>query len=152
MRAVIQRVRECSVYVDGAPYSSIGMGLLVFLCVCSDDTFEDVRYVLRKVVNMRIFEDRDGKFNLSLLDVGGSLMVVSQFTLAADTRKGNRPSYFYAMPPEKARAYYELFISEAVSVGVNTKTGEFGAKMDIYMVNHGPVTVYLDSRDKLGGS
>ncbi len=149
MRAVIQRVKSANVIVSGEVVGEIEKGLLVYLCVCSDDTDSDLDYTAKKIVNMRIFPDSNGKFNLSLMDVGGSCLVISQFTLAADTKKGNRPSYFYAAEPQKAEVYYEKFIEKLIEkYGVHTQKGVFGAHMEVYSINDGPVTIYLDSKNR----
>ncbi len=147
MRALIQRVSKAELYIDNELYSQIGKGLLVFLCVCRDDTKKDLDYVAKKVVNMRIFSDDNGKFNLSLKDVEGECMIVSQFTLAADTKKGNRPSYFYAQKPETAAKVYEQFIEKLENEKIKTASGIFGASMDIQLTNNGPVTIFLDSKE-----
>ncbi len=150
MRAVIQRVRDARVVVDGKTVGAIDKGLLVYLCVCDDDTEKDLEYLAKKVVNMRIFSDDNGKFNLSLKDVNGSCLVVSQFTLAADTKKGNRPSYFYAAKPEKAEGFYEMFVGILrEQYKIPTETGIFGAHMDVFSINDGPVTIYIDSRENM---
>ncbi len=150
MRAVIQRVRDAKVVVDGETVGAIYKGLLVYLCVCEDDTEKDLEYLAKKIANMRIFPDDNGKFNLSLLDVNGSCLVVSQFTLAADTKKGNRPSYFYAAEPEKAESFYERFVEILKNqYGIPAETGVFGAHMDVFSVNDGPVTIYIDSKENL---
>ena len=147
MRALIQRVSKAELYIDNELYSQIGKGLLVFLCVCRDDTEKDSDYVAKKVANMRIFSDDNGKFNLSLKDVEGECMIVSQFTLAADTKKGNRPSYFYAQKPEAAAKVYEQFIEKLENEKIKTASGIFGASMDIQLTNNGPVTIFLDSKE-----
>ncbi len=147
MRVVLQRVLGVKLYVEGKLYSETGSGLLVFACICRDDTDNDLRYVARKVVNMRIFADENNRFNLSLLDVKGECMIVSQFTLAADTLKGNRPSYFYAMPPDEASQMYERFKGMVSDYGVRVKSGMFGAMMRLEIINDGPVTIYMDSKE-----
>src|SRR6476620_1124050 len=145
MRAVIQRVTRARVTVDGETTGEIGIGLLVLLGVGSDDTEKDALYVLEKTLNLRIFEDADGKMNLSLLDVRGDLLVVSQFTLYGDTRRGRRPSFLEAAPPEKADELYKYFVQEAAKVVPKVATGRFQAMMDVELVNNGPVTIILDS-------
>ncbi len=147
MRAVLQRVLESKLYIDGKLHSQIGEGLLVFLCVCRDDTQKDLEYMIKKIVNMRIFSDKNGKFNLSLKDVEGECMVVSQFTLAADTKKGNRPSYFYAQRPELASEMYNEFIDRLKNENIKTHSGVFGASMNIELTNNGPVTIFIDSKE-----
>lgn len=146
MRAVVQRVKKVEVTVDGESVSSIAHGLLVFLGVARDDTEEDADYLLNKIINLRIFEDEAGKFNLGLTDVGGSLMVVSQFTLLGDARKGRRPSFDDAAKGETARELYEYFVFKAKDQGFTVGEGRFGAMMDVSLVNDGPVTMLLDSR------
>ena len=149
MRAVIQRVKSAKVIVNNKTVGEIEKGLLVYLCVCSDDTDTDLDYTAKKIANMRIFPDSNGKFNLSLLDIRGSCLVISQFTLAADTKKGNRPSYFYAAEPEKAKTYYEKFIEKMINeYGIHTEKGVFGAHMEVYSINDGPVTIYFDSKNR----
>lgn len=145
MKAVIQRVKESAVTVDGREVGRIGRGLLVLLGVSRDDTPADADYLLDKTLNLRIFEDEAGKMNRSLLDVGGELLVVSQFTLYGDCRKGRRPSFVQAAPPETAEALYEHFVDQARKRGVPAATGRFRAMMDVALVNDGPVTLILES-------
>ena len=145
MRAVVQRVREASVQVDGEVVGRIGRGLLVFLGVGQQDEAEDAVYLVDKVVNLRIFADDQGKMNRSLVDVGGALLVVSQFTLWGDCRKGRRPSFVAAAEPEKARALYQVFIHHVADLGVEVATGRFQELMLVSLVNDGPVTLLLDS-------
>ena len=145
MRAVVQRVSRASVNVDGEITGSIGDGILLLLGVSAKDTEADAEYLLEKVVNLRIFDDKDGKMNLSLLDTGGGLLVVSQFTLYGDSRRGRRPSYIDAARPEEANRLYEFFVSEASKQVPNVATGRFQAMMDVELVNDGPVTLLLDS-------
>ncbi len=149
MKAVIQRVQHASVVVDGATVGQIGPGLLVLLGVGRDDTEEDVRFVARKVADMRIFSDAEGKFNLALSDVGGSILLVSQFTLYADTRKGRRPSFIGAAVPELAEALVERCAQLWREAGITVETGRFGAHMDVSLLNDGPVTIILDTDDSL---
>lgn len=148
---MIQRVTNSSVSVDGETVGSIGKGLTVLVGVMSGDTDEDVKYLAEKTVNLRIFEDDDGKFNLSLLDVGGELLVISQFTLAADTRKGRRPSFVEAAPPEAAEPLIEKYIAKCRNYGVKVSTGRFRAHMLVDISNDGPVTIMLDSKEKISG-
>jgi D-tyrosyl-tRNA(Tyr) deacylase len=147
MRAVLQRVKNAKLYINDSLYSSIDKGLVVLVCVCRDDGGDDLLYMAKKIANMRIFSDEDGKFNLSVKDVQGECLVVSQFTLAADTKKGNRPSYFYAQEPKEAKIMYEKFVDEVANLGIGVKKGVFGANMQINLVNDGPVTIYIDSKD-----
>lgn len=146
MRAVVQRVSRASVTVDGEITGKIGKGLLVLLGVSTDDEESDAVYLLDKIINLRIFEDAGGKMNLSLVDTSGELLVVSQFTLYGDTRRGRRPSYIEAAAPEKANQLYEFFVAEARKQIGRVETGRFQAMMDVELVNDGPVTILLDSR------
>lgn len=145
MRAVIQKVSRAKVTVGGEVTGETGAGVLVFLGVAVEDAEKDAIYLLDKILNLRIFEDTDGKMNLSLLDVSGEMLVVSQFTLYGDARKGRRPSFIKAAPPEKANALYEFFVAEARKQIAKVKTGRFQAMMDVELVNDGPVTILLDS-------
>ncbi len=149
MRAVLQRVTEAMVKVDGAVIGSIGVGTLIFVGVEQGDTERDALYLADKCAGLRIFEDGHGRMNLSLAEVGGGVLLVSQFTLCADCRKGRRPSFVRAARPEKAEALYELVGREIRKKGIDVQTGRFGAMMDIHLVNHGPVTILLDSRGAL---
>ncbi len=146
MKAVIQRVRHSSVSVDGKVIGSVGRGFNILLGVCDDDTEDDARILAAKAAKLRIFEDENEKMNLSLTDVDGEALVISQFTLCADTKKGNRPSFTFAARPEKAVPLYELFMSELAANGVKkVEHGEFGADMAVEILNDGPVTIILDS-------
>lgn len=145
MRAVVQRVASASVTVDGKLISEIGKGLLIFHGVAQEDTSADLDYLTNKVANLRIFEDDDGKMNRSLLEIGGEALVVSQFTLYGDCRKGRRPSFIDAAPPDKAEALYQQFIRALSGTGISVKAGIFQAMMDVKLVNDGPVTILLDS-------
>ncbi len=145
MRAVIQRVTRANVTVEGRVAGEIGAGLLVLLGVSRTDNPESATYLAEKIANLRIFSDEAGKMNLSLLDVGGSALLVSQFTLYGDTRGGRRPSYIQAAPPEKASLLYEEFVRSIRSLGVPVETGVFQAHMQVELVNDGPVTILLDS-------
>jgi D-tyrosyl-tRNA(Tyr) deacylase len=145
VRAVIQRVTRASVIVEGRVAGEIGAGLLVLLGVSRTDNPETAAYLAEKIVNLRIFSDEAGKMNLSLLDVGGSALLVSQFTLYGDTRGGRRPSYIQAAPPEQASLLYEEFVRSIRSLGVPVHTGVFQAHMQVELVNDGPVTILLDS-------
>ncbi len=145
MRAVIQRVSRAKVSVGGEIVGESRSGILVLLGVSVEDTAKDAIYLLEKTLNLRIFEDADGKMNLSLLDTDGELLVVSQFTLYGDTRKGRRPSFIEAAPPAKANELYEFFVTEAKKQMEKVATGRFQAMMDVELVNDGPVTILLDS-------
>jgi len=145
MRAVLQRVSRAKVSVDGESVGEIDKGILILLGVSREDTEKDTIYVLEKTLNLRIFEDDDGKMNHSLLDTKGELLVVSQFTLYADVRKGRRPSFIEAALPEKANELYELFVREARKQVKKVETGRFQAMMDVELVNDGPVTIIVDS-------
>jgi D-aminoacyl-tRNA deacylase len=145
MRAVVQRVREASVAVEGQEVGLIGQGILVLLGVGQKDGPEDARYMAEKVVHLRIFADEQGKMNKSVLDVDGGLLAVSQFTLWGDCRKGRRPSFVAAAEPAEAEALYEAFIDHARSLGVPVASGRFQEMMEVSLVNDGPVTLLLDS-------
>ncbi|HEY7348884.1 MAG TPA: D-aminoacyl-tRNA deacylase [Ktedonobacterales bacterium] len=147
MRVVIQRVSRAEVRVEDAPVGSIGPGLLVLLGVGQNDSPEEARLLAEKIVQLRIFGDTEGKFNLSVRDVGGSVLVVSQFTLFADTRRGRRPSFINAAPPELAAPLVERFMDAVRASGVTVAGGRFGAHMEVELVNDGPVTIMLDSQD-----
>ena len=145
MRAVIQRVAEASVSVDGNMVGTIGPGMMILLGVEKDDSEKDVAYVAEKITGLRIFEDSSGKMNLSIKDTEGEILVVSQFTLYGDCRKGRRPSYVRAAGGDFAKRFYELFIAELSERGIPVETGVFGAAMDVHIVNCGPVTLLVDS-------
>jgi len=144
MRAVIQRVSEASVTVEGKVTGAIGRGLLVLLGVGHADTEAVAQALAAKIAKLRIFEDAQGKMNLSVQDVGGSVLAVSQFTLLADTRKGNRPSFTDAAPPDAANAIYEAFSAAVVALGIHVEKGVFGAHMNVRLVNDGPVTIVME--------
>ena len=147
MRVVIQRVSEAAVKIDGTIVGEISKGLLVLLGIAQEDTEQDALYLLQKLINLRIFSDADGKMNLSVQDCGGELLVVSQFTLYADTKKGNRPSYIRAARPEQAIPLYEFFLQELQKQFQGSiQTGQFGADMKVSLINDGPVTIIIDSR------
>lgn len=149
MRAVIQRVSEASVAIDGTVKGSIGKGLLVLLAVEDADGREDINWLCGKIVRLRIFNDDQGLMNLSIQDVGGEILVISQFTLFASTKKGNRPSYTRSAKPEIAIPLYEQFVNElSAQLGKPVATGEFGAYMRVALVNDGPVTITIDTKDK----
>lgn len=144
MRIVLQRVRRGSVSVAGRPVAEIGPGVVILLGVGPDDSEEQARYLVEKIANLRIFEDEQGKINRSLLEVGGAAIVVSQFTLYADTRKGRRPSFTGAASPELAQPLVERFAALLAQQGVPTQMGEFGAHMLVEIVNDGPVTIWME--------
>jgi D-tyrosyl-tRNA(Tyr) deacylase len=146
MRAVVQRVKEAEVTVEGAVVGRIGHGLLVLLGVAVGDGPKDGELLAEKVANLRIFDDEKGQMNRSLLDVAGEILVVSQFTLLGDARRGRRPSYIDAAPPEEAKRLYELFAAAVRELGLRVETGVFRSTMDVGLVNSGPVTILLDSR------
>lgn len=150
MRALVQRVKRCQVSIDGNVYSAIGKGLLILLGVRTGDADTDANYLADRCAALRIFEDKDGKMNLSVKDVDGSVMVVSQFTLYGDTRKGNRPGFTDAAPPDVANELYEKFVARLKQqLGVNkVATGVFRAMMDVELVNDGPVTVMVESKSE----
>ncbi len=149
MRAVLQRVSKAHVTAQGQVVGRIGSGVLVLLAVADQDSEADVAWMKRKVLRLRIFPDAQGKLNLSLGEVGGELLVVSQFTLYGDCRKGNRPSYARSAGPEKAQELYQLFLDELQAEGVSVAAGRFQAKMQVALVNDGPITLILDSRDRI---
>ena len=146
MRAVVQRVSSAEVRVNGQILGSIGRGLLVLLAVGGADEERDAAYLANKTLNLRIFEDAEGKMNRSVQDVRGGLLVISQFTLYGDCRKGNRPSFVDAAPPEEAEHLYTVFLEAVGRTGLQIATGRFQAMMDVSLVNQGPVTVLLDSK------
>ena len=145
MRAVIQQVKNANVKVDNKEISKIDKGFLVFLGVKDTDTMDDLAYVKKKIEKLRIFEDEDGKMNLSISDVGGKILLVSQFTLFGDVRKGNRPSFIEAARPEKANEFYEIMKNELIEDGFEVKTGQFQTHMEVSLVNDGPTTILIDS-------
>ncbi len=149
MRIVVQRVAEAKVFVSGEIVGQIEKGFLVLLGIEVEDSFEDVEYLTNKLVNMRVFNDNDGKMNSSILDVSGEILVVSQFTLHASTKKGNRPSFIRAARPEQAIPLYDLFI-ETISrlIPQKVEKGVFGANMQVTLTNDGPVTILMDSKEK----
>jgi len=146
MRAVVQRVNQAEVSVDGRVLGRIGLGFVVLLGVARDDSEEDAAFLADRILGLRVFADAQGKMNLALQAVGGELLVISQFTLLADTSAGRRPSFIAAAPPEQARRLYEHVLSLCRSAGVKVEQGEFGAMMEVSLTNHGPVTIVLDSR------
>lgn len=148
MRACVQRVSSARVVVSGETVGEIGLGLLVLLGVAASDGDEDLRWLVDKVVGLRVFDDADGKMNLGLADVGGELLVVSQFTLLGDCRKGRRPSFINAAPPEAAERVYEQFVAAARERGVRVATGRFRTHMQVELTNDGPVTILIDSAER----
>ena len=149
MRAVIQRVKRSKVTVDDKIVGEIGAGLLVLLGVTHEDDNKAVDYLVEKIINLRIFSDADGKMNLSLTDVGGEMLVVSQFTLYGNTSRGRRPSFIEAASGEDALRWYKYFVAKARETVTKVATGEFGAMMDVELVNDGPVTIILDTRNSI---
>lgn len=148
MRAVIQRVKTASVVVNNETVGAIDKGLLIFLGVGQDDQKDDIDWLVRKISQLRIFSDIEGKMNKSLMDIEGSALVISQFTLFASTKKGNRPSFIHAAKPDLAIPLYETFIQEIKGLGIKTETGIFGADMAVQLTNDGPVTILIDSKNK----
>ena len=149
MRVVIQRVSKASVQVDSKLISSISKGLLILLGIENNDTIDDINWLTKKTSNLRIFSDSEGKMNCSIKEIGGEMIVVSQFTLHAKTKKGNRPSYINAAKPEHAIPLYEKFMTElGLESGCNIYSGEFGANMQVSLINDGPVTIIIDSKNK----
>ena len=149
MKVVIQRVSKASVTIEGVKLASIGNGLLILLGIVEDDTQEDIKWLSNKIVNLRVFGDENDVMNLSLLDVNGEIIAVSQFTLHASTKKGNRPSYIKAAKPETAIPLYETFIKQLeLDLGKKVQTGQFGADMKVDLINDGPVTIIIDSKNR----
>ena len=149
MRIIIQRVRNASVTIAGQLHSSIGQGMMILVGIEDADGDEDIAFLTKKVVNMRIFDDAEGVMNRSVLDIGGEILVVSQFTLHASTKKGNRPSYIKAAKPDISVPLYEKFCAElSLALGKSVKTGVFGADMQCALINDGPVTIFMDSKNK----
>ena len=146
MRAVVQRVRSCEVTVAGESVGRIAAGLLVLLGVAVDDEARDADFLATKIAHLRIFEDDNGKLNRSLIEAGGAILVVSQFTLLGDCRKGRRPSFVKAAPPVEGEKLYTRFVDQVRQLGLTVETGRFGAMMEVALVNHGPVTLVIESR------
>ncbi|MBE6291272.1 MAG: D-tyrosyl-tRNA(Tyr) deacylase [Bacteroidales bacterium] len=149
MRIIIQRVRNASVTIKGVEHSAINQGMMILVGIEEADGDEDISFLTKKVANMRIFDDADGVMNLSVMDIGGEVLVVSQFTLHASTKKGNRPSYIRAAKPDISIPLYEKFCTElSATLGKPVKTGVFGADMQCALINDGPVTIFMDSKNK----
>jgi D-aminoacyl-tRNA deacylase len=148
MRVLLQRVGEASVKIEGKINGQIGQGLLLLVGICAEDNQEDIDWLIQKIVNMRIFSDENGKMNLSVQDIHGEILVISQFTLHASTKKGNRPSFIDAARPEIAIPLYNQFIEKLQSSDLKVETGIFGSDMKVSLVNDGPVTISLDSKNK----
>jgi len=148
MKALLQRVSEASVELEGETLAAIGLGMVVLVCTEKDDGEDDADFFARKIANIRLFADEDGKTNLSILDVGGEALVISQFTLAADWRKGNRPGFSRVADPETAEKHYLYFCKQLAAEGVPVKTGKFRSHMAVNLVNDGPMTIWMDSKDK----
>ena len=149
MLAVIQRAKDASVVIEGITRSSISNGLVILLGIVNEDTSEDIHWLCRKIVNLRIFDDNEGVMNLSSLDVDGEILVISQFTLHASTKKGNRPSYIKAAKPDIAIPLYESFLIKIKEENLGrVYSGEFGAEMQVKLINDGPVTILIDSKDR----
>ena len=148
MKAVIQRVLSASVAIDGKEIGSINQGLLVLLGVSQEDTSTDLEYLVKKTVGLRIFKDKHANMNLTIEDVGGEALVVSQFTLCADTNKGRRPSFISAAPPQMADNMYQQYCNKLRKENISVQTGQFGAMMAVKLINDGPVTIVLDSQER----
>ena len=146
MRAVVQRVKKSRVIVEGRLVGEINKGFNVLLGISKDDTIEDLKYIKDKIINLRVFEDENDKMNLSLLDIKGDILAISQFTLYGDCRKGRRPNFMNAMGGDEAKALYEVFVKMLKESGLKVETGEFGAHMNVEIENDGPVTILLDSK------
>ncbi len=147
MKVVLQRSKKSSVSINNKTVGSINMGLVVLLGVGKNDSIDDIDFLVNKIINLRIFEDDEGKLNKSLIDVDGEILLVSQFTLYADTKKGRRPSFMNAGSPEKAVEYYEIFKEQLIHHGIRTQTGVFQADMEVNITNDGPVTIIIDTED-----
>ena len=147
MRAVVQRVRHAQVHVDGALIGECGPGVMILVCAMQGDRTDNANALVDKIAKLRIFKDDAGKMNKSIMDIGGSALVVSQFTLAADTKRGNRPGFSTAAFPDEGRALYEYFADGLAQAGVPVETGKFGADMKVSLINDGPVTIWLDTAE-----
>jgi D-tyrosyl-tRNA(Tyr) deacylase len=149
LKALLQRVTTATVTVEDKVVGKIGHGLVVFVGAANDDTAQDIQYLVRKIVELRIFEDTEGKFNLSILDVSGELLLVSQFTLLANTRRGRRPGFTDAAPPDIAETLFNQFVEQVRMTGLKVETGRFQTHMHVEINNDGPVTIMIDSRERL---
>lgn len=149
MRILLQRVSEASVKIEGKINGQIEQGLLLLVGICAEDAQEDIDWLIQKIINMRIFSDENGKMNLSIQEIQGGILVISQFTLHASTKKGNRPSFIEAARPEVAIPLYDQFVTQLKQSDLKIETGVFGADMKVNLVNDGPVTIWLDSKNKL---
>ena len=150
MKALIQRVTKAAVTVDGEVVGKIGKGFVVLIGIANEDSEKDIDYLVDKIAQLRIFSDADGKFNISALEIGGEMLVISQFTLLADTRKGRRPSFIGAAPPQQAEHLFNLLVERLRNTGLKVETGRFQQHMLVEIHNEGPVTIMLDSKEKLG--
>ena len=148
MRVVIQRVSEASVTIDSEITGQISKGFMILVGICPEDNLEDIQWLIQKIVNLRVFGDEDGKMNLSITDIKGEILLISQFTLFASTKKGNRPSFIQSAKPEIAVPLYEKFIESLKGFGISVSTGIFGADMKVSLTNDGPVTIIIDSKNK----
>ncbi|NLI93630.1 MAG: D-tyrosyl-tRNA(Tyr) deacylase [Peptococcaceae bacterium] len=146
MRCVVQRVSKASVRVNGDVIGRISVGFVAFIGIGSEDSREDIDWLAEKIAGLRVFEDQDGKMNLSLAEVGGEILLISQFTLFGDCRKGKRPSFSHAAPPQQAKEIFDQLVNTIKSLGIHVETGQFQADMDVELVNQGPVTILLDSK------
>ena len=149
MKIVIQRVSEASVSIDGEINGQIQKGFMILTGICEEDTQEDISWLTKKVIGLRVFSDEEGKMSLSIKDVGGSILLISQFTFHASTKKGNRPSFIHAAKPAQAIPLYEAFIKQLSKEDINVQTGKFGADMKVSLINDGPVTIIIDSKNKV---
>ena len=149
MKIVIQRVSEASVSIDGEINGQIEKGFVILTGICEEDTQEDISWLSKKVIGLRVFSDEEGKMNLSIKDVGGSILLISQFTLHASTKKGNRPSFIHAAKPAIAIPLYEAFLHQLSEEEINVQTGKFGADKKVSLINDGPVTIIIDSKNKV---
>ena len=148
MRVVIQRVSEASVTIDSQITGQISNGFMILVGICTEDNLEDIKWLTQKIVNLRVFGDEKGKMNLSITDIKGEILLISQFTLFASTKKGNRPSFIQSAKPEIAVPLYEQLIESLKATGIEIKTGTFGADMKVSLTNDGPVTIIIDSKNK----